>query len=167
MSHALPLRLLPALGLLLAAAAPAQAASDPAATVDAYHAALKNRDTQTVVNLLALDAVLYEQGFVEKSRGEYAGPHLTADEDFAASTTYAVTDRKILWFGDNAATVVTQNRTTGTYQKQRLNLVGTETMVLRKAGDGWVIQHAHWSAHPDKEPPPAPSAPAPAKKPAK
>lgn len=146
--------------------APVRAATaDPVATVDAYHAALKNKDTKGALNLLALDAVLYEQGFVEKSRGEYTGAHVAADAEFAAATTYTVTDRKVLWLGDNAVTVLTQNRVAGTYQKQKLNLVGTETMVLRRSGDGWLIQHAHWSAHPATDAaPPAPSPPAPSKK---
>ncbi len=140
----LRLSILPA----LAFAAGVNAATDPTATVDAYHAALKNKDTATALNLMAADVTLFEQGFVEKSRADYAGPHIAADADFAAATSYTVTDRKIIWLGDNAACVVTQNRTVGSYQKQNLNLIGTETMVLRRAGDGWLIQHAHWSAHP-------------------
>ncbi len=81
-----------------------------------------------------------------------------ADAEFAAATSYVVVERKILWVGDLAACVITQTRTTGTYQKQVLDLIGTETMLLRRSGDGWLIQHAHWSAHPAADAPPAPVA---------
>jgi ketosteroid isomerase-like protein len=145
---------LPAMTMVL----PAQAASDPAATVDTFHAALKSRDTKTALSLLEPDAVLYEQGFVEKSRNDYSGAHIAADAEFAAATSYVVVERKILWVGDLAACVITQTRTTGTYQKQVLDLIGTETMLLRRSGDGWLIQHAHWSAHPAADAPPAPVA---------
>ncbi len=151
--------------LLVLSMSAAASGTDPVATVDGYHAALKNRDTKAALNFLAFDAVLFEQGFVEKSRGDYSGAHVAADAEFAAATTYTVTDRKVIWLGDSNACVITQNRTVGTYQQQKLDLIGTETMLLRRAGDGWLIQHAHWSAHPAPDAPPPPPAPAaPAKK---
>ncbi len=146
-----------------AVAAPAAfAAVDPAATMDAFHAALKRNDAAAAIRMLAPEAELFEQGFVDRQRSEYEGTHIEADAAFAAATDYRVAERKILWLGDNAACVLTQTRTSGVFGGQAISLLGTETAILVRAGDGWIIQHIHWSAHPgDTDPAAAVGAPAP------
>lgn len=134
--------------LMAVVALPAQAATDPAATVDAFHAALHAGKRDLALSLLAPDVSMYEQGFVESSRNSYSGGHITADMLFAKDTSYKVTERHMLWFGDSAACVMSQTTTRGQFQGQTIDLIGTETVVLRKAGDGWAIVHIHTSAHP-------------------
>lgn len=131
------------------AAAPAgDSGPAPVAVVDAFHAALKANDPAGALKLLSVSASIYEQGFVDQTRSDYAGAHITADAGFAQATDFQVLERRIIWLGDNAACVISKTRTQGTFQGHPINLVGTETMVLQRSGSSWAIEHIHWSAHP-------------------
>lgn len=148
-------RLLLCAGLAAAAlAAPAGAAlapqftPGPVAAVEAFHSALKGSDTAAALRLLSPAVTVYEQGFADQTRSDYAGAHLAADAAFAQGTQYQVIERRIIWLGDNAACVISRTRTTGSFQGHAINLVGTETMVLERSGGAWSIDHIHWSAHP-------------------
>lgn len=140
---------------VLAAAPSGDAAPGPVTVVDAFHAALKANDTASALKLLSVSASIYEQGFVDQTRADYAGAHIAADAAFA-STDLQVLERRIIWLGDNAACVISKTRTQGNFQGHAIDLVGTETMVLQRSGNSWIIEHIHWSAHPgDGEPKPA------------
>jgi ketosteroid isomerase-like protein len=154
---------------LLASSSAAFADPPPADAIDAYHAALKAQDSAAALKLLADDALLFEQGFVER-KDQYAGAHIAQDAAFAAATGYRVLDRRIIWIGDRDACVITQARTTGQFDGRALDLVGTETALLERVGEVWLIRHLHSSAHPaeaapERQPGPAPSSPAKKKKP--
>ena len=41
---------------------------------------------------------------------------------------------------------VTEGRTAGQFNGRAVNLVTTETMVLKRGPEGWRIQHIHWSS---------------------
>jgi len=136
-------------------AAPAWAAAPagdqtpgPVAVVDAFHAALKANDSNGALKLLSVNVTIFEQGFVDQTRADYAGGHITADAAFAQGTSFQVLERRILWLGDNAACVISRTRTQGNFQGHAIDLVGTESMVLQRAGTSWSIEHIHWSAHP-------------------
>ncbi|MBV8063329.1 MAG: nuclear transport factor 2 family protein [Nevskia sp.] len=136
---------------VLASAAPAPAADSgpaPVAVVDAFHAALKSNDPSSALKLLSVNASVYEQGFVDQTRSDYAGAHIAADAAFAQATELQVLERRIIWLGDNAACVISRTHTQGAFQGHPINLVGTETMVLQRSGSSWSIEHVHWSAHP-------------------
>jgi ketosteroid isomerase-like protein len=138
----------------LAAAPPAKAAHTEkldaaargaAATVDAFHAALRRGDTRAAAALLAKDALIFEQGGAERSKAEYAAHHLPADAEFSRAVSSAVTRRA--GRSDGAvAWIASEGRTTGTYKGKALDLQTTETMVLRQAGGVWKIVHIHWSS---------------------
>lgn len=116
-----------------------------AATVDAFHAALRRGDTKAAAALVAEDALIFESGGVERSKAEYAAHHLPADADFSRSMTSAVSRRS----GDSdgrTAWVATEGRTTGTYNGKPVDLLTTETMILRRSGESWMIAHIHWSS---------------------
>ncbi len=98
-----------------------------------------------VAGLLAADVVIFESGGAELSREEYAAHHLGADMEFAKTTKVEVVDRRSGEAGD-AAWVLTRSRTTGTFREQKIDLNGTETIVLRKTPQGWRIVHIHWSS---------------------
>jgi ketosteroid isomerase-like protein len=136
---------------VLGMATPALAASDPAATVDAFHAALHEGKADAALALLATNVSIFETGFVEQSRDAYRGAHLDADLDFARKTQFAVVERNLMWLGASAACVMSRTTTKGDFQGHPVDLIGTETMLLQKAGDGWVISHIHWSAHPREQ----------------
>lgn len=116
-----------------------------AATVDAFHAALRRGDTSAAAALLADDAVVFEEGGAERSKGEYAAHHLPADAAFSQAVTPSVTRRS----GGAAgalAWVSTEGRTTGSYKGKPVDLATTETMILRRSGSDWKIVHIHWSS---------------------
>ena len=123
-------------------AAPARGA---AATVDAFHAALRRGDTRSAAALLADDALIFEEGGVERTKAQYAAEHLPADAAFAQAVASTVTRRT----GDSNgafAWVASEGRTTGTYKGRAVDRTTTETMVLRRSGRAWKIIHIHWSS---------------------
>jgi hypothetical protein len=99
--------------------------------------------------LLAEDALIFESGGVERTKGEYAVHHLPADADFSRSVSSVVTQRVARSAG-SLAWVASEGRTTGTYKGKALDLLTTETMILRRVGRSWRIVHVHWSSGPNR-----------------
>jgi ketosteroid isomerase-like protein len=131
--------------LLFGVAAPALPAGDSAATVDALHAALGAGDRDAALALLAEDLTVFESGWAERTREEYAAHHLGADMEFSAATEREVVSQTSVEAGE-AAWVLTETRTTGTFRDRAVSSLGLETMVLRRTEDGWRIVHIHWSS---------------------
>jgi ketosteroid isomerase-like protein len=131
--------------------APAAGALSPSAraaarTVDAFHAALRRGDTSAAADLLTDDALIFEAGGAERNKAEYAAEHLPADAEFSRAVSSVVTRRAGRSEGP-VAWIATEGRTTGTYKGKALDLLTTETMILRRASDGaWRIIHIHWSS---------------------
>jgi ketosteroid isomerase-like protein len=121
------------------------AAADAAATVDAFHAALDRGDRQAALALLAPDALTFEAGGAERSRDEYAAEHLAADMAFSKAVPSKLTRRTGQSDG-STAWIASEGRTTGSWKGKPVDRVTTETMVLRRAGEGWAIVHIHWSS---------------------
>lgn len=131
------------LGLQVAAAA---AAPRPGEVVNDFHAAVGKGDRQGALDLLASDVVIYEQGFSEFNRREYAGDHLAADLAFQQHVKRSITWRQV--FEDQAyAFVISEYRIVGRFEGTDVDLKSAETMVLRRSGQDWKIVHIHWSAH--------------------
>jgi len=135
----------------VAAAQPAlpESAREPAAVVDAFHAALARGDEAAAAALIADDALIFEEGGAERSKSEYQVRHLPADAEFSQAVRFTATRRN----GDAAgalALVTTEGRTKGTFRGKAVDRVTTETMVLRRAGPAWKIVHIHWSSAPAK-----------------
>ena len=130
--------------------APGQTALPPsarsaAATVDAFHEALRRGDTNSAAGLLDDDALVFEQGGVERSKAEYVGHHLPADAAFAQVVGSTVTRRT--GRSDGAlAWIASEGRMSGTYKGKAVNRVTTETMLLRRIGQAWKVVHIHWSS---------------------
>ena len=116
-----------------------------AAAVDAFHAALHRGDTRAAAALLAEDALIFESGGVERSKAEYAEHHLPADAEFSRLVSSVVYRRAGNSIG-TLAWIASEGRTTGTYKEKSLDLLTTETMLLRRTNTGWRIVHIHWSA---------------------
>lgn len=134
---------------LAAATAPAVALaasqSGPVLTVDAFHAAMGKGDAASVADLLVDDAVIFEQGGAESSKAEYVEAHLPGDIAYSKGMTDTITSRRSTVEG-RTAWVLTQGRTTGTYEGKTVDRLTTETMVLKKVKGGWRISHIHWSS---------------------
>jgi len=46
------------------------------------------------------------------------------------------------------AVVSTRSRLSGSFRDRELDLFSTETLVLKKADQGWKVRHIHWSSTP-------------------
>lgn len=120
-------------------------AATPTETVNAFHAALTKGDKAGALAFLSPQVAIYEAGYVERSRDEYASHHLGGDIAFAGNST-----RKVLKQAEriegNMAVVMEETETTGTANGKPVHAFGTGTTVLEKKGDDWTIVHVHWSS---------------------
>ncbi len=127
------------------AATLAPSARSAAATVDAFHSALRRGDTQTAAALLANDVLIFEGGGVERSKAEYQSHHLNADAAFAKAVPSVLT-RRAGEANSAMAWIASEGRTTGTYNGKPVDRLTAETIVLRRVGRGWKIVQIHWSS---------------------
>ena len=128
------------------AAAPAdRTATEAGVAVDAFHAALGRGDTDAALALLTNDALIFEEGQAERSKAEYAGHHLGADAEFSKAVPSKLLGRTARGAGD-FAWVASERRVTGTFRGKAMDRQMTETMVLRRDKDRWLITHIHWSS---------------------
>lgn len=134
---------------LLGMASLAARAATPGETLAAFHAALHAGDEARAMTLLSPEAVIYEAGHVERSRSEYVDHHLADDIAFARATTRRVLRHKERIEG-NVAMIMDETESKGTFKGKSINAMGTETAILEKKGDGWVVLHFHWSSRKDK-----------------
>ncbi|HYE44575.1 MAG TPA: DUF4440 domain-containing protein [Caulobacter sp.] len=134
-------------GLLAGPAVGRPAAGDPAAAVADFHGALARGDGEAAAALLAEEAVIFEEGHVERSRAEYVAGHLPADMKFSAAVPATVTSRKTTLAGDMAL-VLTEGAMRGAYNGKAVDRISIETVVLRRGPGGWRIVHIHWSGRP-------------------
>lgn len=130
-------------GSTVAALSPA--ASEAAKVVDAFHAALAGQDTAAAAALLSDSALIFEAGYVERSKAEYASHHLGADAAYASVVPTSVVKRSGFAERD-VAWIASETRTTGTYKDKPVDRLSTESMVLKKEASGWQIVHIHWSS---------------------
>ena len=136
-----------ALPLLLAAIS-VQASAAPATPSDAlasFYAALTAGDKTTALELLAPQVAIYESGFVEASRDEYAHHHLGGDIEFAKRSV-----RRVLKHSEKiegkVAIIWEETETKANSGGKTSVSLGTETAVLEQDGDQWRITHVHWSS---------------------
>jgi len=120
-------------------------ASEAAKVVDAFHAALASKDTAGAAALLLDSALIFEGGYVERSKAEYASHHLGADAAYASAVPTSLVKRSGFADGD-MAWIASETRTTGTYKDKPVDRLSTETMILKKEASGWRIVHIHWSS---------------------
>jgi ketosteroid isomerase-like protein len=132
------------LAVLLAASFSAIAAN-PSDVVSEYHAAVASGNTTKALSLLSPAVQIFESGHVEQSKDEYAGHHLPADVAFAKASTRKVLKSSERIAGD-LAVVMQEIDTQGTHKGVPVHLIGTETAVLEKSGNAWLIAHFHWSS---------------------
>ena len=141
-SQAIPALVLSA---ALFAISSASLAASPKETLTAFHDALTSGDKAKALSLLSPEVAIYESGYVERSRDEYAHHHLGGDMEFAKNSTRKVlkqTER----INGNTAVVWEESETTGTSRGKPVHAFGTGTAVLEKRGDTWAIVHVHWSS---------------------
>jgi ketosteroid isomerase-like protein len=130
---------------LLALTTVAHAEEAPIAVVERFGKALESGDRAAVLDCLAPEVVIYEHGGAELSRDEYASHHLDGDLAYLAEIDVRVVDRKVLGGADRAI-VLTRTEASGQYKGKPVASRGTETLVLERRGERWLIVHVHWSS---------------------
>lgn len=120
------------------------------AVVDAFHAALNRNDAKAAAAFLDDKVVIYEGGVAEQSKAEYATHHLKADGAFSSKMSETIV-RRTDGAAGNFAWVASEGRTSGRYKDRDINLITTETMVLRRTNGTWKIIHIHWSSRAPSE----------------
>ena len=120
-------------------------AREAAKVVDAFHAALVGQDAAGAAALLSDSALVFEGGYVERSKAEYASHHLGADAAYASAVPTSIVKRSGFASSD-MAWIASETRTTGTYKDKAVDRLSTETMILKKEVSGWRILHIHWSS---------------------
>lgn len=120
----------------LAAIALQAHAESPSDAVDAFHRSLARGDAAAAAALLSPAVTIYESGYVERARDEYSGHHLLSERVAKSSERVS---------GD-LAVVMRETETKGNYKGRSVHTFGTESAVLEKQGERWVIVHLHWSS---------------------
>jgi ketosteroid isomerase-like protein len=123
------------------------AAAEPVATVDRFFRELAAGNVKGASDLLDPRALIYESGGAERSRDEYASHHLGSDARFLRAVKHRLISRTGDAMGD-LAWVASEASLSGDVDKKPVNIVSTETMILRKTRGGWRIVHIHWSNRP-------------------
>jgi ketosteroid isomerase-like protein len=129
----------------LAGAPAARAGGRADEAVEAFHRALSQGDRAGALAVLSDDVRIFEQGWVEQSKAEYAAHHLDSDIAFSKVVTDTTTSVDVTVEGAMAV-VMGQGMTKGAFEGKSVDSIGLETMVLHKAGDAWKIVHIHWSS---------------------
>ncbi|QJQ06709.1 nuclear transport factor 2 family protein [Undibacterium piscinae] len=102
-----------------------------------------------VNELLSPEITIYESGYVERSRAEYAAHHLPEDIAFAKASSRKVrqhTERK----DGNFSFILEETETKVKIKGKNVTILGTETTVLQKIDEQWRIVHLHWSSRKPK-----------------
>jgi len=145
------MKLVAALALSVALAdissAAAQGSRIPADVVDAFHAALRAKNTAAALSLLDRGLVVFEFGTVDPTVEAYAFQHLPFDMDVAAATQWKLETRRVGGEGSERW-VLSTYRVTGKHRDgSPIDLTTLETVILRRSSDLFRIVHFHWSTN--------------------
>lgn len=134
------------LAFLCATGAAAQGARIPTDVVDAFHLALRKKDTAAALSLLDRSLVVFEFGAVDPTVEGYAFRHLPFDMDVAVATQWKLETRRVGGEG-NERWVLSTYRVTGKQADGApIDQTMLETVILRRSGDLFRIVHFHWSS---------------------
>lgn len=125
-------------------------AGTPVRAAQALHEAMSVGDAKRVQDALDPKVLIMEGGNVERSRAEYASHHLPADLKFMQAIDYKLERQTGDTVGD-LAWVASEARLSGTREGKPVDLVSTESLVLKKAAAGWKVVHIHWSSRAAKK----------------
>ena len=113
-------------------------------TLDAFHQAIIENDSQAAQDLLSESVRILEGGNIETKK-EYLSHHFHSDGKFLSAMKREVEARNVTIEG-NTAWVSTHSRTWGTYSDRKLDLNSLELAVLKKVEGNWKITALHWSS---------------------
>ena len=113
-------------------------------TLDAFHQAIIDNDSQSAKSLLSESVRILEGGNIE-TKSEYLSHHFHSDGQFLSVMKREIESRNVTIEG-NTAWVSTQTHTWGTYSDRELDLNSLELAVLKKEEGHWQINALHWSS---------------------
>ena len=113
-------------------------------TLDAFHQAIIDNNSQEANKLLTKSVRILEGGNIE-TKEEYLSHHFHSDGKFLSSMKREIDSRNVRIQG-NTAWVSTQTHTWGTYGERKLDLNSLELAVLKKEDGNWKITALHWSS---------------------
>jgi ketosteroid isomerase-like protein len=125
----------------------AQGARIPADAVDAFHAALRNKDTAGALSLLDRGLVVYEFGAVDATVEAYAFRHLPLDMDLAVAARWSLETRRVGGEGSERWVLSTYRVTGKQSDGTPIDQTTLETAILRRSGELFRIVHLHWSTN--------------------
>jgi hypothetical protein len=123
----------------------APSAADAVAAVERFSAALGAGELDKAGAELDPKVIILESGGAERSRDEYLGGHAKSDAQFLKAAMVTLKRRNADASGE-LAWVASESAIHAMKGDDMLMIDSTETMVLRKSGDGWKIVHIHWSS---------------------
>lgn len=134
---------------LVFASSPAwsEGARIPADAVDAFHAALKKKDTAGALSLLDRDLVVFEFGVVDPTVQAYAFSHLPFDIDVAAVSKWDIQTRRVGGEGDIRWVLTSYHVTGKQADGSPIDQTTLETMILHRTSGLFRIVHMHWSTN--------------------
>src|SRR6266496_1647329 len=127
--------------------ATAQSTRIPSDAVDAFHAALRNKDTAAALSLLDRGLVVFEFGIVDPTAEAYAFQHLPLDIDVAAATQWKLENRRVGGEGNERWVLSTYHINGTQVDGKAIEATLLETAILRRTGDAFRIVHLHWSTN--------------------
>lgn len=125
------------------AAPPARNAAEVAA--NAFYAALASGDEAAVRQLLKPEVLIFESGGVETSADEYASGHMRSDMAFLKQATRTFISRES-GIAEERAWVATRSKLQAQLGDRKIDVISTETLVMRQHHGRWQIEHVHWSS---------------------
>jgi len=134
------------LAFLCTTGAVAQSPRIPAEVVDAFHAALRKKDTAAALSLLDRSLVVFEFGAVDPTVEAYAFRHLPFDMDVAVATQWKLETRRVGGEGNERWVLSTYRVTGKQVDGAPVDQAMHETVILRRSGDLFRIVHFHWSS---------------------
>lgn len=123
----------------------APTAVDAVAAVERFSIALGAGDLIKAGAELDPGVIILESGGAERSRDEYLSGHARNDANFLKSAMVTLKRRSAQASGD-LAWVASESQIHAMKGEEMLMIDSTETVVLRKSGEGWKIVHIHWSS---------------------
>jgi len=119
----------------------------PADAVDAFHAALRSKDTAAALSLLDRGLVVFEFGAIDPTADAYAFAHLPFDIDVAAATKWQLETRRVGGEGNDRWVLSSYHVTGAQSDGTPIDQTVLETVILRRTGDLFRIVHLHWSTN--------------------
>lgn len=120
------------------------------AVVDRFFASLSAGDIDGAAAELDPGLIVLESGGAERSAAEYLSHHAGSDAQFL-KTAQQRPGRRVARANGDLAWVASDNDLVIQQEGKPLTIASAETMVLRRAGDGWKIVHIHWSSRARKQ----------------